>query len=78
MRQAASYRAAAADGLMTDQRQSSRQQRHRVGDGPGDLSNVLPRHRAHRHPAAGRRHPAQFIYAVDVDEHRRVRQPQRQ
>ena len=37
MRQAASYRAAAADCFMTDQGQSGRQQRHGVGDGLGFL-----------------------------------------
>ncbi len=63
---------------MTDQWQSSRQQRHGIGDGLGSLGNVLPSHGAYRHPAVCRRHPGQFSYAVDVDEHRRARQPQRQ
>ena len=78
MRQAASYRAAAADRFVADQGQRGRQQRHGSGDGLGFLGHVLPRHGAYRHLAVCGRHPGQFSYAVDVDEHRRVRQPQRQ
>jgi hypothetical protein len=63
---------------MADQGQSSRQQRHGACDGLGFFGDVLPRHGPDRHPAAGRRYPGQFIDAVDVDEHRRVGQPQRQ
>jgi hypothetical protein len=78
MRQAASYRAAAADCLMTDQRQSGRQQRHGIGDDPGFLGHVIPRRGADRHPAVHHRDPGQLIYAVDVDKHLRAGQPQRQ
>ena len=78
MRQAASYRAAAADCLMTDQWQSGRQQRHIICDGLGFLGDVVPRHGANRYPAVCRRHSGQLIDAVDVDEHLRAGQPQRQ